>query len=102
MEKLYSAEDLEFGKYYVRGASRFYRLLNRDGREVESYSGAIFKVYKFEIFTLETGTWDYEEIVLNPKYTPFTDVDDFQKRKIKDMIWSKNQHLKSLNRILGI
>lgn len=30
MEKLYSAKDLEFYKYYVRGYGRIYKLLKRD------------------------------------------------------------------------
>jgi len=41
------------------------------------------KVYEFEIFTLDTGTWDYEEIILNPKFTCFTDFDNFQRKKWK-------------------
>jgi len=101
MDKLYSAEDLEIGKYYIRGGSRVYKLMERTDKIFEHHTDqSLSKVYKFEIFTLDTGTWDYIDMALKTNHTCFTDFNDFYRKIVKDMIWQKKRHLESLEMLL--
>lgn len=98
MDKLYSAEEIEIGKYYNRGYNNVYQLLERTGKTVESYPGAFSNVYKFQIFNIEAGTWWTEDVVINPKYTCFSNVD---KERIQDIIKDKTRHIESLKMLLN-
>lgn len=101
MDKLYSAEDIEIGKYYIRGYDRVYKLMERTGIIVENYSEflshGIYRIYKFQIFTIETGTWDSIDMVLSDAHTCFIDLD---KKRIKEIIERKKIHLESLEMLL--
>lgn len=97
MCKLYSAEDIEIGKYYNRGYGNVYQLLERTGKTVESYPGVFSNIYKFQVFNIESGAWWSEDVVLNPKYTYFSELDT---KRISEIISSKTKYIESLKLLL--
>lgn len=97
MSKLYSAEELEINKYYARGYGNIYQLIEKTGKTIESYPGVFSSIYKFQIFNIESGMWWAEDVVLNPKYTCFSDVD---KKQIEELINHKVRHIESLKMLL--
>lgn len=98
MDKLYTADQIEFDKYYIKGYNRAYKLLERTGKVVESYPNAFSKVYKFQIIDLETGTCDVAEIVLNDSYTCFCDLD---KKRIQGIIIDQKRYIENLEIVLN-
>lgn len=97
MCKLYTAEEIELEKFYHKGYGNVYKLLERTGKTVESYPGAFSNIYKFQIFNIDSGSWWNEDVVLNPKFTCFSELDT---KRINEIITHKAKHIESLKLLL--
>ena len=99
MKKLYTAEEIEIGKYYNSGSGHILKLIKRTGKKVESYPNAFSNVYIFERITLfnDVVLKSIGEFSFNPKYKKFSSLD---KKEIKELIQQKEKDIKFLKKIL--
>jgi hypothetical protein len=89
---MFTAEEIEVGKFYSKGDTSFYKLLERTGNTVESYPGAFSNLYVFEIVHLNSGFCHVEtkESAFNPNYTCFSEIN----------IESLEEHLIELEKVV--
>jgi hypothetical protein len=99
MNKLYTADQIEFDKYYIKGSSRAYNLLERTGKIVENHSdGSSSKVYKFQIIDINTGVCDVSEVVLKDSWTCFNCLD---RKRIEEIISHQKRYIENLETVLN-
>ncbi len=91
---MFTAEEIEVGKFYSKGDTSFYKLLERTGKTIESYPGAFSSLYVFEIVHLNSGYCHIEtkETAFNPGYICFSEID----------IESLEEHLLELEKAVKI
>lgn len=75
-KKEYSADQLILNQYYNKGTGVIVQFLGDTGEKIESFKDHWSNVYKFRVFDYASHTeFEHQEMVLNPKWVCFTDVD---------------------------
>jgi len=95
-DKRYTPEEISSGKYYMMGNEKAYKLINRKNIPV-MYPNTILMVYEFEIINIKTGYIEVSDVILNPLYHCFSDVND---NDIKNSIYSLEKHINNLKFIV--
>lgn len=79
---MFTAEEIEIGKFYKRG-NTWHKLLERTGDKVESYPGAFSNVYLFQIIGINNSFvfTETKELRINPEFRCF---ETFDKQEIEE------------------
>lgn len=100
-DKLYTPEEVELNKFYLRGNSTAVMILERTGKKYESYPGTFSNIYKtkniyFGFCTV--GVYStVEETKINPEFRCFSKIDV---EDILEFISEKQAEIELLKEIL--
>lgn len=95
-DKRYTPEELSPNTYYMRGDEKCYKLIHKTDKTVELYPNIISNIYRFEITNIKTGHIEVTDVILNPAYHCFSDVN---KNDIQNSIYELERHINNLKHI---